>query len=318
MESQLDSKEELDIARDRTDQSLEELEMWPGLEEDGAIYKSSYLFAAVLQDHREGVQNGKDFWDEVQFYTDVIDVVYGWLHKKTYYLGDGMLWKWVTAYDALMGSINYLGAEQALCSVFHSIICFTHRQTYFYANYSFSGEAAFRMYRQAFPLKREEGWKITSHQNLFPSLYSCRQEIISDLDYMGMSIDPSLCDYSRKNETRFQEVELLTIVENNLILTSMNEILNSEAEQAVFNLILSCIILGTIVSYMGVLHLVRCSCIKCVQWRKGHKWKLQETDAEEEKLDHMALQQTSKMIQYEEYNCKPNSCHTLHVKVATV
>jgi len=35
--------------------------------------------------------------------------------------------------------------------------------------------------------------------------------VFDDLDQYGMAIDPSLCDYGRKNETEIREVERLTV-----------------------------------------------------------------------------------------------------------
>ena len=40
---------------------------------------------------------------------------------------------WLLAYFHLMGAVNYLGGEQALCTAFHSVICFGHREIFLYA-----------------------------------------------------------------------------------------------------------------------------------------------------------------------------------------
>lgn len=316
-ETQVEAKTELDITRKEVDHLLATLPIWPGTENDGAIYKSRLLFQAVLDDHRSPVKTGGNVWDEVQFYTDLLDALYGWLTRHADFTGEAELWKWLVAYSYLLGSINYLGAEQALCSVFYSLICFSHRETFYYANLSFSGEAVFRLYRQSYPDNdRITGWKITPHEHFFPELAHCRKEIFSDMDYMGtMSFDPSACDYSRRNETRFRDTHLLTVAESERILTHIEHILEDELHHVTNTFILSAITLGTILVYIVLLHVVRFACIRCIQHRKGHKWKLQESDIEEEKMDQVALQQTSKMIRYEEYNCMPNN---LHIKVATV
>lgn len=121
------------------------------------------------------------------------------------------------AYGYLIAAISYVGAEQALCSVFHSFVCFSHRETFYYANLSFAGEAVFRLYRHAYPLvdeqterRRPGGWRTAEHGGFFPELADCRREIVADLDYIGLSTDPSLCSASRKNETRFHELDQLT------------------------------------------------------------------------------------------------------------
>ena len=93
-------------------------------------------------------QIGVYYQDEVAFYTNLIDVVFSWVLEDTSLGSQDEGWKWLLAYSYLLGSINYLGAEQSMCSVFFSVICFSYRETFAYANYSYSGEAAFRMYRQ--------------------------------------------------------------------------------------------------------------------------------------------------------------------------
>ena len=93
-------------------------------------------------------QIGIYYQDEIQFYTNLLDIMFSWVMREVAVGGDTDVWQWLLAYSYLLGSINYLGAEQAMCSVFFSMICFSYRETFAYANYSFSGEAAFRMYRQ--------------------------------------------------------------------------------------------------------------------------------------------------------------------------
>lgn len=122
------------------------------------------------------------------------------------------------AYGYLMAAVSYIGAEQALCSVFHSFVCFSHRETFYYANFSFAGEAVFRLYRHSYPLDagdepRRPGWATDEHRAFFPEMTDCRLEIIADLDYIGLSTDPSLCSAVRKNETRFYELDQLSVDE---------------------------------------------------------------------------------------------------------
>lgn len=350
-ESQVAFKQQLDIARRRSDESIADLYDWPGSESEGQMFKSMLLFNAVMQRHREDVRVGTYFWDEMQFYTNVIDVLYGWLHRHIELRGDTSdAWKWVLSYSYLMGGVNYVGAEQALCSVFHSIICFSHRETFFYANFSFSGEAVFRLYRQSYPEDRGDGWRTRSHSDFFPQLVTCREEIFADMDYLGMSIDPSLCDYSRKNESRIQELDYLIIGEHNLILEALQTRLTTCRDDAIFNFLFSGIVFGAAVCYVVILQIIRCTCIKCTQMRKTRKWRLKEIEtaaAADDKFDcgdHIALNANSntqmaafahqtttfststfdtfgttstlgstKILRYEDYNCKPP-----HIKVATV
>ena len=190
-------------------------------------YRTPHLFAAILERHRASVKVGSYFWDELHFYTDIIDAMLGWLNRAvdgppsaavgvasasqwrsrttsgvapdgdftsggSGLMGTG-LWGLLHSYGYLMGAIGYLGAEQSLCSVFHSVVCFSHRETFYYANFSFSAEALFRLYRQSYSgawLARRElpdgvvNWRTAAHRSFFPELQSCRQDILADMDYV--------------------------------------------------------------------------------------------------------------------------------------
>ena len=293
------------------------------------MYKSRPLFNAVLGRHRDLVKVNNYFMEEVQFYTDIIDVMYGWLHRFTDLGGGdaGDLWMWLLSYTYLMGSINYLGAEQALCTVFHSIICLSHRETLYYANFSFGGEAVFRLYRQSYPGYRDPGWRRAGHQTFFPELNLCREEIYADLDYLALSLDPSFCDYSRKNETQFRETNVLVVAEHGRIIEALDQLADHQVVRATYEFLISGLALGGLVSYVTLLHIIRCTCIKCMQTRASRKWRLKEMEAvamTEDKMDgdhvglnadHVILQAppTTNIYRYEDYNCKPNT-----IKVATV
>ena len=226
-------------------------------------------------------------------------MIFGWLTREVEIFGGDDLWRWLLSYTYLMGSINYVGAEQSLCSVFFSIICFSHRETFYYANYSFSGEAAFRLYRQSYPERRGDGWRIASQPKFFPALHACREEIFADMDYHGMSIDPSLCDYSRKNETRFHDLEYLTEHEHGMLKEQILSILQAQVDNASLHFFVSGIVLGIIASYVTILHILRCSFIKCVQARSTVKWEPKNNIIEDEKQENVALE--TKMINYDEY-----------------
>ena len=51
-DTQIAAKEQLDLSRQTTDETLHYLKYWPGIDEDGHMYQSSYLFSAVLEHHR--------------------------------------------------------------------------------------------------------------------------------------------------------------------------------------------------------------------------------------------------------------------------
>ena len=209
---------------------------------------------------------------QVQFYADVMDVIIGWLDRsigRTWTSShtafqplvaattelfiaatDTRLAGLLQAYGYLIAAVSYVGAEQALCSVFHSFVCFSHRETFYYANYSFAGEAVFRLYRHSYPLDagaqpRPPGWRTDEHRVFFPELSDCRREIVADLDYIGMSTDPSLCSASRKNETRFYELDQLTVDEVQRLVGDVRRRLDAGVGAARLRYVISGVVAAT-------------------------------------------------------------------------
>ena len=284
------------MARTRSDQSLAAIaDVWPptaggtaGAGDPAAerlMFRSPHLFAAILHSHRVAVKVGDHFRDEVQFYTDVIDAMLGWLNRELGGGGSGdirlpdHLWGLLHSYGYLMGAVGYVGAEQALCTVFHSVVCFSHKETFYYANFSFSAEALFRLYRQSYPTlsvsltaaaqtgdesvaatvgDRTDGWRTADHRTFFPELDACRQEIIADMDYIGMSTDPSLCAYSRKNETRFHEVDALAVVEAGRLADEIVGELAAVVAAARRRAAVSAAVFAAVAGYVVAAHVVRC------------------------------------------------------------
>jgi hypothetical protein len=232
------------------------------------------------------------------------------------------------AYGYLMATANSIGAEQALCRAFHSVVCFSRRETLAYANYSFAGEALFRLYRLALAalppddvaqprhrgqhpasvyrdsMSSHDGdhdgesivdadvfdpedaydWTASSsssssssaadqmysslpHQQLysraFPALASCRREVIDDLDHYGMAIDPSLCDYGRKNETELRETDRLTVDERLSLTGRLEAAMVADLEQSRRWYSASVVTLAAIGAYATIALTVRCVCVTC-------------------------------------------------------
>ncbi len=257
------------------------------------MFKSRILFSAVLGGHRDQVRVNNNFRDEIQFYTDIIDVMYGWIHRESGSLREYNpdLWGWLLSYSYLLGSVNYLGGEQALCSVFQSVICFSYRETFFYANFTFSGEALFRLYRQSYPAERESGWRTRLHREFFPLLLTCRDEIFADTGYFGMSSRDLLCDYGRRNETQIQELHVLSVQEYDVITSAIRSRIDSCRDDAILDFLFHAIVLGGVVCYALLAHAVRCCCIRYSQARKRRKWRMKEAESSamvtaEDKLEY--------------------------------
>jgi len=219
-----------------------------------------------------------------------------------------------------MATTNSLGAEQALCRAFHSVVCFSRRETLAYANYSFAAETLFRLYRLASaalppetlqPRKHGERSSAERHRNvdhddhgnenieeedgiyiddmgdwsdsaslssdslfsvpdqhlqyskLFPALVACRREIIDDLDHYGMAIDPSLCDYGRKNESEVHETDRLTTNERTSLTSRLEMEMAKELERSQRWYSASVVAVASIGVYATVALTLRCACVMC-------------------------------------------------------
>jgi len=177
-------------------------------------------------------------------------------------VSDARLMGLLQAYGYLIASVSYIGAEQALCSVFHSFVCFSHRETFYYANFSFAGEAVFRLYRHSYPLDGESprapGWRTDEHRVFFPDLTDCRQEIIADLDYIGMSTDPSLCSAVRKNETRFYELDQLTVDEVGRLVGEVRRRLDAAIAAARLRYVVSGVVTVSAIVYTAIASVAHC------------------------------------------------------------
>lgn len=144
------------------------------------------------------------------------------------------------------------------------MICFSHKETSYYTNISFSGENIFRLYRQSYPdfNIKKSSWRLGNHKSFFPELISCRKEIIAGLDYSSNKE----CYLNGQNETRFQEINVLlgeyrTLTET--LNSRMREKLDARTRQFVISLILVCVS-GTY-TFLGLI----CKCFCCLRKRRN-------------------------------------------------
>lgn len=166
------------------------------------------------------------------------------------------------AYGYLMAATNSLGAEQTLCRAFHSVVCFSRAETLAYANFSFAGETLYRLYRLSLPQSAafdhdDDERRPHHHSHFFPALASCRQEIFNDLDQYGMAIDPSLCDYGRKNETEIREVDRLTVEDASRLRRQIEETASNHEQTCRRGLLTAITVLAVTSIYAVVAHLIR-------------------------------------------------------------
>ena len=190
--------------------------------------------------------------------------------------------------------------SRPLCSVFHSVVCLSHRETFYYANFSFSAEALFRLYRQSYPLSQTGGdesattaWRTASHQAFFPLMFSCRQEILADLDYVGMSSDQTPCSHTRKNETRFNEIELLTDVELKKVGEAVAKAMTSQSADSRVGFAVAAASLIATTFYIVAAHVTRFVAIEAWNVRVKRKRKVKQLAIKTSQLgnNHLILDQ---------------------------
>jgi len=172
-----------------------------------------------------------------------------------------------------MAATNSLGAEQTLCRAFHSVVCFSRAETLAYANFSFAGATLYRLYRLSLPPSdasddNDEG-PPSPYVQLFPALTSCRREIFDDLDQYGMAIDPSLCDYGRKNETAIREVDRLTVDDASRLVRRIDDTVREHDLTCRRSLTIAVAVIGATGLYTVLTHLIRCIWITVERRQRG-------------------------------------------------
>lgn len=177
----------------------------------------SLVLSAILKRHRAETRIGQNFIDDIQFYTNVIESTIDWLKTDS----DG---QWMTIYGHLLNSANFLTGEQSLCNAFNSLVCFSHRERLFYVNYTFTGEATFRLYRRAYNSADNIDVGVlektlSDHAAIFPALARCRRDVVQDINYYSVSPEHhTICDQSRRNASRVREVNDLLVQEMDIMI----------------------------------------------------------------------------------------------------
>lgn len=255
--------------------------IWPYFfhQKNSTIYRSANFFNAILLRHRASVKPGLYFWDEIQFYADIIENFLLWLNYEIdeclnsfhgtghHYIvffshtpSSSLMTSALKSFSYLVNSLAYLGAEQSLCICFHSLICFSHKETFYYANLTFSAEVMFRTYIQSLKLFTEhknDEIKNREYNILFPELSYCRQEILSGMDSVGVPIGPSVCNQSRRNETNIVEVNQLATKELTFFENLLYNILSNRVETTEFSFIISTLIFTFFSAYIIIMNLFR-------------------------------------------------------------
>ena len=254
---------------------------WPYFfhQKNSTIYRSANFFNAILQRHRASVKPGLYFWDEIQFYSDIIENFLLWLNYEVdeclssfYYTenrlimlvsqptSSSLITKALKSFSYLVYSLAYLGAEQSLCICFHSLICFSHKETFHYANVTFSAEIMFRTYTQSLKLfieHKNDQIKKLEYNAVFPELSYCRQEILSGMDNVGVPMGPSVCNQSRRNETNIVDVNQLANKELMFFEDLLYNILSKRVETNEFCFIISTLVFTFSTFYIFIMNLFK-------------------------------------------------------------
>ena len=319
--SQTDAMFQLTTAHVQTNSTVSDLlTAWPGVEADGFMFKTKVHFLAVLQSQRELLQRGANLQDQLTFYTDVIHVLCHWFVRHSRQWSETSLFPYLATYGYLLHSINYLGGQQALCSAYYSVICFSHKQTFLFANYSFSGEAFYKEYASNYAalLNGAASQPSKQYDTVFPNLAECHRELVSDINYPGMAMDTSSCDFSRRNETRFRDLDLLVSDENEHLAALITSQLTEQQHSVTQSYVLALSLCAGVLTYFILIHLVRCVYIKGKQLRHKSSWLQDEKlDDETMTMTHVKLSDHPSIIEYNDLRRNEDSLAP-YVKVASV
>ena len=139
---------------------------------------------------------------------------------------------------------------------------------------------------------------------------------MADVNYPGVS---SMCDYSSKNETRFRDLDILVYNENDKLQQHIRTEMAKELHEAYICLMYLLALIAGILLYFILLHLLRCSCIKCQYKRDRHKWGPGGYLSDDEKMAHIALNEHPTVIGFDDCHERDvSTTSTAYIKVATV
>ena len=184
--------------------------------DDGEDFKSKRILEAVLHQHRSTLnQNNPQIRFEVEFYTRIVDVLLTWYFRHIHMWINSPVTSYLSSYGYLLQAVNVIGVQQAVCSAYYNIICLSYKENLMFANYSYSAVSSYKSYLQslnALDLRHES--VVSEKENdiferVFPNLLECHREIIADLSFTVSSQDKEQCNYARKNETKFSDLDVL-------------------------------------------------------------------------------------------------------------
>lgn len=137
VDAQVQLRSDLRRSSAATDRSLADLPVWPSSAADEgtpAMLRSRGLLGAVLARRRTGfVETGGgsgQFWDAMVFYTDVMDVVVGWLNRAV-----PDLHRHLRQHDRAAGYHLSLSPSLQAIRSSNSLFCLSHQLAYVHFDY---------------------------------------------------------------------------------------------------------------------------------------------------------------------------------------
>lgn len=297
---------------------------WPHFfqKRNSTMFRSAHLFLAILSTHRASVKPGSYFWDEIRFYADIIEVFLIWLNQEAQLCSksasftsdasqsdsslEATLFGVLNSFLLLMTSLAYLGAEQSMCLAFHAVACFSHKETFHYANFTFGAEAIFRSYRHSLLTlnePRKHQWP-RDYKSLFPELSYCRQEILAEMDNTGEPINPSVCNHSRRNESYVIEVTHLATAEIHFFSSLLENILEKQRLSEGFWFNLCIFLLVGALAYAVVIGFTWCFYLRCHRSALKRKQKASRSGISLRKFHRDENNVPTSMVQRN----RPNNC----------
>ncbi|XP_076472254.1 uncharacterized protein LOC143301751 [Babylonia areolata] len=103
-----------------TDQAVDQLSDWPENNEFSGIFRSKGTFKKFLKDHRNQLDpNNYNIYVEMDFYNFLIGRFVEWMYGAIKESNQASIWKILVAYQKIVTSMEHVGIERSLGTVFY-------------------------------------------------------------------------------------------------------------------------------------------------------------------------------------------------------
>nr|XP_006825617.1 PREDICTED: uncharacterized protein LOC102809714 [Saccoglossus kowalevskii] len=239
-----------------TYKAIDDITIWPGSQKDGDVFATKETFREFLANHRSQVEPGTYFKLEIDFYTDLIQIIINWVTSSIHMNAQWDLLQSVIAYDAFLRSKDAIGVERALGGTYFGKGGFTQEEYRFFCEVSSSASTLLSLSMQHYDLvkdKYSELMSVETATQLRESLDSLKSQIYAN-NISGSDVMQGL--YWFYNMTSYMsiigEVEKLV---TDQILAMFNEQVSDAVRETIISFVILALVL-TICPMIGVWYVI--------------------------------------------------------------